>query len=418
MAVVTSILKPMLVSVLLSLITFAYALPHKHHLRRQDDTANNGTSPEIEFIPAAPATADNSSLSPFKMSSSSASAWRPRTVKIIGRNKGPVNVFYGIPFSAPPVGNNRFRAPSPPTYPPVIDYDHSTPACMQGLPGYLVQTPYGISEGVYRDLHAHLWSGLERQSRVARVIWLMADCLYLDIWVPANLARNAKVPVMVWSYGGGFMIGTSATSDFTNFIKRSGNMNAPVIVVAINYRLNSFGFGYGPAYLANKAANNGLLDVKYAIQWTYDYIGSFGGDCSRITAFGASSGGATSSLMAVITNPPPIAALISNSGRTGGNPLANTRYGFPDVFPLLLEKTGCTSQTNSDWSAAANDTAFECLRRVDAYALLDATVEIKGMGQFNAGFPWNPSVDGDVIKDSPNRLLRQGRYKKVPILAG
>jgi acetylcholinesterase len=246
----------------------------------------------------------------------------------------------------------------------------------------------------------------------------MTDCLYLDIWTPRNLKKNANIPVMVWSYGGGFMIGTSATYDFTNFIKRSSDMGSPVIVVAINYRVNSFGFGYGPTHLSKGAANNGLLDVKAAIQWTYGNIASFGGDRSRITAFGASAGGAASALMSIISSPPPIKAYIINSGRTGANPLARTEVGFPDIFPLLLRKTGCKAESDNNWSSSANSTAFECLRGVNAQSLLHATVQIKAMPQFNAGFPWNPSIDGSVIKDSPHRLLSKGLYRKVPVLAG
>lgn len=244
------------------------------------------------------------------------------------------------------------------------------------------------------------------------------DCLYADIWVPRNLDSNAKVPVMVYSYGGSFFLGTSAGSNYASFISRSVEMNQPVIVVAINYRLNSFGFGYGPTHKRHQAANTGLLDIKAAIQWVYDNIEVFGGDKNRITAFGLSAGAIGSAMMQIISDPPPIAGIISNSGAVSANPLTKTEDGFPDVFPLLVKGTKCVKEDHGDWSEKANDTAFECLRNVDAKVLLDATLKIRGMKEYRNGFPWNPSVDGEVITDSPNRLLKEGKFKKVAVMSG
>jgi para-nitrobenzyl esterase len=35
------------------------------------------------------------------------------------------------------------------------------------------------------------------------------DCLYLNVWTPAN-AANDKLPVMVWIYGGSFNVGAGS----------------------------------------------------------------------------------------------------------------------------------------------------------------------------------------------------------------
>ena len=35
------------------------------------------------------------------------------------------------------------------------------------------------------------------------------DCLFLNVWRPASAAPGAKLPVMVWIYGGGFVGGSS-----------------------------------------------------------------------------------------------------------------------------------------------------------------------------------------------------------------
>jgi carboxylesterase type B len=86
------------------------------------------------------------------------------------------------------------------------------------------------------------------------------DCLYLDIVSPNNVAgTDAKLPVMVWIYGGGFSNGASAlytTLGAPTFVKRATKTGKPVIVVNINYRMGVWGFPMGPDMAGS--ANYGL----------------------------------------------------------------------------------------------------------------------------------------------------------------
>ncbi len=128
--------------------------------------------------------------------------------------------YKGVPFAAPPVGDLRWRPSQP-----VAAWKSVRPAtnfgadCMQGRfgppPAPGAPAPPAPSE----------------------------DCLYLNVWRPASAAPTAKLPVMVWIYGGGF-VGGSSSSAFTSgaqFAKQG------VILVAANYRLGRFGFFAFPA---------------------------------------------------------------------------------------------------------------------------------------------------------------------------
>ena len=115
------------------------------------------------------------------------------------------------------------------------------------------------------------------------------DCLTLNIWTPAK-DKAAKLPVMVWIYGGGYQGGSTSEA------RQDGKVLAEngVIVVTMNYRLGIFGFFTHPALTAespNKASGNyGLLDHTAALRWVKENISAFGGDPSNVTLFGEERG--------------------------------------------------------------------------------------------------------------------------------
>jgi len=111
------------------------------------------------------------------------------------------------------------------------------------------------------------------------------DCQRLSITVPAGLAEDERVPVMVWLHGGSY---TSGSGDLAIFDAKSLVAENRVIVVSVTYRLGLFG------YLATgtgRPANLGLLDQLEAFRWVQRNIAAFGGDPGRVTAFGQSAGG-------------------------------------------------------------------------------------------------------------------------------
>ncbi len=194
-----------------------------------------------------------------------------------------VTIYRGIPFAAPPTGENRWRAPQP-----AANWD-GVRECYTFGP-ISVQDQPGIGKWE-EDLYM-------REFHVDKDIPMSEDCLYLNVWTPAN-ATDEKLPVLVWIFGGGFQWGYTAEMEFDGErLARRG-----IVVVSVNYRLQTFGFMSHPeitAEVPEAPGNFGLLDQKAGINWVYRNIANFGGDPERITIAGQSAGGA--SVMAQITN--------------------------------------------------------------------------------------------------------------------
>uniref|UniRef100_A0A8C9A733 Carboxylic ester hydrolase n=1 Tax=Prolemur simus TaxID=1328070 RepID=A0A8C9A733_PROSS len=143
------------------------------------------------------------------------------------------------------------------------------------------------------------------------------DCLYLNIWVPQGRKEVSRdLPVMVWIYGGAFLMGAGHGANFLNNYLYDGEEIATrgnVVVVTFNYRVGPLGFlSTGDA---NLPGNYGLRDQHMAIAWVKRNIAAFGGDPNSITLFGESAGGASVSLQTLSPyNKGLIQRAISQSG--------------------------------------------------------------------------------------------------------
>ncbi|WP_434445882.1 carboxylesterase/lipase family protein [Lentzea sp. E54] len=158
--------------------------------------------------------------------------------------------FQGIPFAAPPVGENRWRDPQPAKpWHGVLEADQPGPGCEQD-----------------------------------------EDCLYLNVHAPLAAANR---PVMVWIHGGSFTTGAGADYGADRLVSRG------TVVVTINYRLGAFGYFGFPGLDGSGAF--GLRDQQAALEWVQRNIRQFGGDPHNVTLFGASAGGL--STCAQLTSP-------------------------------------------------------------------------------------------------------------------
>jgi para-nitrobenzyl esterase len=185
---------------------------------------------------------------------------------ITGTIRGGVNVFKGIPYAAPPVGEFRWRAPQP-------------AAAWSGIRvadrfGFVcVQVPRASGPG-----------------DPVRSADMSEDCLTLNVFAPTE--AKGPLPVMVWIHGGGFTSGSSAVPSYDGEAFARGG----VVLVSINYRLGRLGVFAHPALTAENAdggrlANYGLMDQIAALQWVARNIAAFGGDPDNVTIFGESAGG-------------------------------------------------------------------------------------------------------------------------------
>jgi len=285
--------------------------------------------------------------------------------------------FKGIPFAAPPLGSNRWRSPQPVVpWTGVKSADTMAPACVQDIAlAARLGAPKMVSE----------------------------DCLYLNLWTPAKTSHD-KLPVMVWIYGGAFVLGG------TNWPLYDGTRLAEkgVVLVSVAYRVGAFGFLAHPELSKESGSgsgNYGLEDQIAGLRWVHDNIAKFGGDPRRVTIFGESAGGISVSMLAAS---PPARGLFQRAISESGGSLAppRTTSGAQGVPTLeLAEKAGeafLASLGVSDIGAA---------RALPAEKILAAAQKVRG-----GGF-W-PTLDGHVIVGDEYELYKAGRFNNTPVLIG
>ncbi|XP_015419599.1 PREDICTED: bile salt-activated lipase isoform X4 [Myotis davidii] len=223
------------------------------------------------------------------------------------------------------------------------------------------------------------------------------DCLYLNIWVPQGQKEvSQNLSVMIWIYGGGFLLGSAHDKSFFNNYEYDGEEIATrgnVILVTFNYRLGALGFlSTGDA---NLPGNYGLRDQHMAIVWVKRNIAAFGGDPDNITIFGESAGGVSVSLQILSPyNKGLIRRAISQSG-SGVASWAIQRNPL-HWAKQIAKKVGCP----------VDDTArmAKCLKATDPRVLTRAH-KINLLGKASDVLVLVPVIDGDFIPDEPINLF-------------
>jgi para-nitrobenzyl esterase len=294
-----------------------------------------------------------------------------------GKDITGVRAFLGIPFAAPPVGDLRWKPPVP-----AAKWD-------------------GVRKAT--DFGSHCMQGNVFGDMVFRDPSMSEDCLYLNVWTPAK-ASDAKLPVMVWIYGGGFVAGATSEQRQDGSVLAQQN----VVVVSMNYRLGVFGF-FVHSELAkessrNAAGNYGLLDQTAALQWVHDNIAAFGGDPGNVTIFGESAG--SFSVSAQMASPLAKGLFQKAIGESGG---AFSKSG------LRFEPVAVREEKDSKLaSSKLGVQTLEELRAVPAQKLLDAFFKPGGSDNFAFG----PDVDGYFLPESVPAIFAAGKQNDVPMLAG
>ncbi|KAF5353626.1 hypothetical protein D9757_012454 [Collybiopsis confluens] len=293
--------------------------------------------------------------------------------------------FFGaIPFAEPPLGELRLRPTVLKTRLNVAEFDASNfgASCLQPtIPGFDIGP-------------------------------LSEDCLTINVFRPSGTTPSSELPVMFWTYGGGFEEGSSFMYNGSLIVAESVARGTPIVYVNFNYRLGPLGFPQGQEAANRKALNLALHDQIAALEWVQANIGAFGGDKTKVTVFGESAG---SIMTAVQFLNPGLSRLaragIFESGSAATSLTFNAQKRQVDWDNFVAGVPGCSNLSGTD------DT-FKCLQSVNSTALFDGLV--LSIIEAPEQFPWAPTLDGPggFMPELPSLLFQKGIFAKIPFISG
>ena len=299
-----------------------------------------------------------------------------------------ITSYKGIPYAAPPIGENRWRAPQP-----CAPWEGELEAyAFSPIP---LQAPISANP---KNLYDREW-------HVDKEIPMGEDCLTLNIWAPADGRKN--MPVFVWYFGGGLQVGYSAEMEFDGErIARRG-----IVVVTVNYRVNVFGFLCHPEITAESPeapGNFGFLDQQAATRWVKRNIAAFGGDPENITIGGQSAGGM--SVSAQLTCP-------ANGGLFQRAIIQSGAFAPPYPFHFGL----CSDLKSAEDSGKAffdflGVKSLKEARAIDGVTLRNKALEWDGIHGWGKTF--GEAVDGVFSHRNSQQWFLDENRLPVPVLLG
>lgn len=287
-----------------------------------------------------------------------------------GEARDEVVAFKAIPYAAPPVGDNRWRAPQPaPNWKGERDATRFAADC--------AQAPFPMDSASIETTPSE-------------------DCLFLNVWQPKAVKKGAKLPVMVWLHGGGFVNGGASPAVYSGEqFARDG-----IVFVSLNYRLGRYGFFAHPGLAAEGLGGNfGLLDQIAALKWVRDNIARFGGDSANVTLFGESAGGI--SVHSLLRTPLSRGLFAKAIVQSGG--------GRDGILP-----TPSLADASKIGEAFAPGLTAAQLRALPAEKV---TSNLSLMTMTQPGYS-GPMVDGKTILGSPIDGALAGAYARIPVMIG
>ncbi|KAK4915845.1 hypothetical protein LTR49_016103 [Elasticomyces elasticus] len=326
---------------------------------------------------------------------------------LIGSTIGVIDSFRGIPYAQPPLGELRLRPPQSrnTSFGTISD---------NPLPRACPQFYTSVNSG---NLPEDAISVLSNTPLAQAVTDAGEDCLTINVQRPSTASTTSKLPVVFWIYGGAFEFGSTQTYDGTTFVSKSIQLGAPVIYVAVNYRLGGFGFLAGSNLAKEGSTNLGLRDQRLGLQWVQENIAAFGGDPDKVTLWGESAGSISVFDQTVINNGDNtykgkalFRGVIMDSGSiTPANNVTTPKA--QTVYDTVVANAGCSSSANT----------LACLRKIDYTTFLNAVNSVPatfGYRSVDLSYLPRPDAGDKFFSRSPDLSVASGAFAKVPIIIG
>ena len=301
-------------------------------------------------------------------------------------DEGRVELYAGIPYAKPPVGELRWREPQDPdAWEGVLDADHFAPMCMQ-------PTELPIVGSLKQVIGFHDYRiSLSDNYRPA----VSEDGLYVNVWKPAGKVEN--LPVLVFIHGGTLQTGQPWYGDYAG----TGLAREGVVVVNLGYRLGVFGYLADEGLKAESehgtTGNYGLLDQIKALEWVRDNVAAFGGDPMNVTLAGESAGSA--SVSAICTSP-----------RASG------------LFQRVLLESSTVASIEPPHSFRSYDDAIASGKELKARYSVNTPAELRALSAetiVNEAYTQHfMTVDGYALTETPYESYKKGVHNEQEILHG
>ena len=299
---------------------------------------------------------------------------------------GAVELYAGIPYAQPPVGELRWREPQDPQpWEGVLDADHFAPMCMQ-------PTHLPIYDSLARIIGYHDYRISLTDNWMAPV---SEDGLYVNVWKPAG--QVSSLPVLVYIHGGTLQTGQPWYADYAG----TGLAKEGLVVVNLGYRLGVFGYladeGLAAESPHGTTGNYGLLDQIKALEWVRDNVSAFGGDPGNVTLAGESAGAA--SVSAICTSP-----------------LAK------GLFRRVILESSTVASAEPPHSFRSFEDALSSGRELKARYGVETTEEMRALSAEKivdeAYTQHHMTVDGYALTETPCESYTKGVHNEEAILHG
>jgi para-nitrobenzyl esterase len=310
--------------------------------------------------------------------------------KIVGvpSDVAGVTIYKAVPFAAPPVGADRWKAPQP-----VVPWSGIRDS--SAWPNRCYQLASANPPGSFY-FNEYYWDP-SKDPRDSE------DCLYLNIWAPTKPATGA-LPVMVYYHGGGNRHGNNSEVEFN----ASRLAAKGIIVVSAAYRLNIMGFLVLPGMSEQGAGNFAILDAVEALKWVNKNIGAFGGDPGRVTIAGQSAG--SRNVRSILST--PLAKGLFQRAIMHSSPTVMAQPGKPNYL-TLADKTNAAAPVFQKYFPGKS---LDDLRKLPADEFYRDPARIDEMYAVTSNM--YAVIDGTVLTADSVDLLKEGALNGIDVIVG